>query len=303
LKCINFNSERNYHKELKQITYFLYQIFGRFLSDRLYSNLVFFYNCIRMRRPWYYLNIVDPKSFNEKINWIKFKVRNPLSTEVADKLAVRDYVRDKIGDDYLVHLYSVHKGVEEIEFDKLPRQHVIKFNSGSGVNFICSDSGNIKTSQVKSFFNKALKVDLYHYSREWHYRLIEPKILIERFLGENIKDYKIHCSGNSGPFCIQVDSDRFNSHKRNLYDLKWRLLDLEYVYPKALDKDEEPVNLQLMINLAIKLSRDFIYSRIDFYEVEGKVYFGEITLHPEGGFGPFRSYSEDLFFGDFVDLK
>ena len=302
MKCINFNSERNYLKELKRIIYFFYHIFGRFLSDRLYTNLVFFYNCIRIRRPWYYLNIVTPKSFNEKINWIKFKIRNPLSPEVADKLAVRDYVRDKIGEEYLVHVYSFHNGVEEIEFDKLPSQYVIKFNSGSGVNFICSDSENIETSQVKSFFKKALKVDLYHYSREWHYRLIKPKILIERFLGKNIKDYKIHCSGNSGPFCIQVDSDRFHNHKRNLYDLKWQLLDLEYVYPKALEKDEEPVNLQLMINLAEKLSRDFIYSRIDFYEVEGRVYFGEITLHPEGGLGPFRSYSEDLFFGGFVDL-
>jgi hypothetical protein len=87
-----------------------------------------------------------------------------------------------------------------------------------------------------------------------------------------------------------------------LYDLQWQLLDIEYVYPKATETDVKPINLQLMISLAEKLSRDFIYSRIDFYEIEGKVYFGEITLHPEGGLGPFRSYSEDLFFGGFFKV-
>lgn len=249
------------------------------------------------------MNILNPKSFNEKINWIKFEVRNPLSTTVADKYTVRDYVKSKVGESYLIPLHGAYNRIEDIDFRRLPSEFVIKYNSGSGFNYICNDLSNLVIEDVKSFFTNASKVDIYSYSREWHYRHIKPKILVEHFLGANIKDYKFHCNRDTGPFCIQVDSDRFSSHKRNLYDLNWKLMNLEYVYPNSPMLDEKPINLELMVHLACELSRDFIYSRIDFYEIDGRIYFGEITLHPEGGLGPFRNYDEDLFFGSLVNEK
>jgi hypothetical protein len=275
---------------------------GPFMSNILYTNLLFLFNCIRLRQPFYWQNINQPNTLNEKINNIKFLDRNPLAPIVADKWAVREFIREKIGEEYLVPILAVFDSPEQIDFSILPDKFVMKLNNGSGYNLICSDKSALVENVIRRNFRKAFNKDIYVASREWHYKLIQPKIIVEKLLGDNIIDYKIFCDGEKGPIFIQIDVDRFISHKRNLYNTNWELLDISYVYPQSEKKISSPVNLDKMLELARKLSLDFKLSRIDFYEEKGKIYFGEITLHPEGGVGPMDSFRSDLKLGELISF-
>jgi hypothetical protein len=263
---------------------------------------LFLINCIRFKSPFYFQRIKNPRTFNEKISFIKFNVRNPKSPIVADKYEVRKFVGERIGSNFLVPLIGVFDRIEDIDFNVLPKKFVLKLNNGSGFNYICLDKQKLDVGYVTNLFKKALNTNIYYLSREWHYKEIKSRLVIEKFLGSNIKDYKVHCNKEEGPFCIQVDLDRFSLHKRSIYDLNWNKLDIKYVYSIASSEIDKPLNFDLMLELARKLSVDFIYSRIDFYEIEGDLYFGEITLHPEGGVGPFNKYYSDLFMGGFIKI-
>lgn len=287
---------------MKSLIYYLMRVIGPLLPNSFYTNLLFLFNCIRLKRPFYVLDIKNPKTLNEKINFIKYFERNPLAPIVADKIAVRDYVEKKIGNQYLVPLIAVFDRPEQIDFSILPQQFVMKLNNGSGFNLICTDKSKLDQQQIIRNFTKAYQKDIYVASREWHYREIKPKILVEKMLGENINDYKIFCTKLRGPAFIQVDVDRFRSHKRNVYDLDWNLKQLEYVYSNSQDLIHKPKSLLEMIQLAKQLSSEFTLSRIDFYEVNEKIFFGEITLHPEGGVGPLDSYRSDLEIGQQIKI-
>ena len=287
---------------MKKFLFGVLVILSRLVSNYVFTNLIFLYNCIRFKRVFYLQKISNPITFNEKINYIKFRKRNSLAPLVADKFKVRGFIEEEIGAKYLVPLIGCFERFEDIDFARLPNQFVLKLNNGSGFNFICQDVSQVNISQIRSRFNKALAIDIYQISREWHYRMIESKLIIEEFLGQNILDYKVHCNSEIGPFCIQLDINRFSNHKRDFYDLNWQKMDISFVYPKSQIFVKQPENLQEMLSIAKKLSRHFLYSRIDFYEVYGKLYFGEITMHPEGGLGPFGSYEMDRLMGEFIKL-
>jgi hypothetical protein len=287
---------------MKILIYHLMRVFGPLLPNSLYTNLLFLFNCIRLKRPFYVLDIKHPKTLNEKINFIKYFERNPLAPIVADKIIVRDYVEKKIGTKYLVPLVAVFDRPEQIDFSILPQQFVMKLNNGSGFNLICTDKSKLDQKQIIRNFSKAYHKDIYVASREWQYKEIKPRILVEKMLGANIYDYKIFCEQKSGPIFIQVDADRFHAHKRNIYDLNWNMKEMDYVYPKSKNKIQKPKQLKKMFDLAKNLSQEFSLSRIDFYVVNDKIFFGEITLHPEGGVGPFDSYRSDLEIGQLIKL-
>lgn len=288
---------------LKQIIYHLINNFGFLFSDKIYTNLLFLFNCIRYKKKYYFLDYKKPKTFNEKVNYIKFFDRNPLAPVVADKIKCRDYICDKIGEEFLVPLYGVYDEPNNINFSKLPKSFVLKLNNGSGFNFICENNLSLNIKAIKRKINNSMKKNIYALSREWHYKKIKSKILIEKKLGDNINDYKFYCNNSNGPFLIHVDSDRFISHKRDFFDLKWNKLDINYIYPNSSNVINKPNNLNLMLKLAKQISKDFIFSRVDFYEIENKVYFGEITIHPEGGVGPFDNYAIDLNIGKMINLN
>ncbi|MFM1771018.1 MAG: hypothetical protein RLZZ71_160 [Bacteroidota bacterium] len=277
------------------------KIFGFLFSNSTYSNFLFWYNTKRLKKEYYRLNLNAPRTFNEKVSWIKFNVRNPSSVQVADKFLVRDYVQQKAGNDVLIPLIKVYDSPELIDFNELPNEFVMKLNNGSGYNLICKDKRQINFEFEKNKFLKAFNSDIYGMSREWHYKKIKPRVIVEKLLVGSLLDYKFFCN-NEGPFMIQVDVDRFTDHRRNIYDMSWNLMPQRIRYENTKHSIEKPRSLSAMIELAKLLSSDFQFCRIDLYEHGNKVYFGEITLHPGGGVEPFDSFSSDLKFGTYINL-
>lgn len=287
---------------MKKLLYQIVRIINPILSNSTYANLLFWVNCKRSSRPFYKLEIKQPQTFTEKINYIKFNFRSKLAPIVADKYAVRGYVEDKIGEKYLIPLLEVYENPEDIDIMDIEEDCIFKMNNGSGGNYIVKKNEKVSNEDLELFFKKAYNTDMFVYNREWHYKEIKPKIVVEKLLTDNLNDYKFFCT-KEGPFAIQVDVDRFSNHTRNLYDLNWNLLPQKINYKNSSRKIDKPHGLGEMIAVAEELCRDFVFSRIDLYNFNNKVWFGEITLHPGGGGEPFDSKQSDLEFGRFLKME
>ncbi len=279
--------------------YFFTKYFISLLPNPLFVNFIFMVNAFRLRRPYYWVNINNPKTFTEKMNWLKLN-QPPVGADVlADKYLVRNYVERIIGGEYLVQLLAVYESAHQIQYEQLPQQFVLKANHGSGWNIICEDKSTLDRDRVTENFTKWLKRNPFYISKESQYKEIKPLIVCESFLGTNINDYKLFCFKGDVKL-IQVDLNRFNNHRRNFYTPDWKLLDIEMVYRKHNQAVEKPEQLNDMILNAEKLSKDCDFVRVDFYCVNNIIYFGEMTFFPEGGFGPFDSYDSDLIVGNLL---
>lgn len=271
-----------------------------FQSDESYAKKLF------KMRYGKELDLKNPKSFNEKLQWLKLNDRTPNHTICADKIAVRDYVSKRIGEEYLIPLVSVFDSANQLKVENINQNYpvIIKCNHNSGAYTIVRDKNNIDWKEERVKYANLLKQNYYHQGREWQYKNIEPKILVEKLLfdeqGNIPNDYKIFCFDGKVKF-IQVDIDRQLNHTRNFYDAQWNLLPIEFIYSKGKDV-EKPIKLDLMIELAEKLSQEFVFARVDFYSLGEKLYFGEITFHPESGFGTFNEEKYDLEIGEYIDL-
>ena len=271
----------------------------RFLPDMAYIKL---YYRLRVGRK---LNIKNPTTLNEKLQWMKFNYRFPLQSIVSDKLLVRDYVADKIGEEYLIQLIGTWEKYDDIDFDKLPNKFVLKCNHDSGGLVVCTDKNNLNYKKSRKKIEKSLNSNFFYSGREYQYKNIKPMIICEQFISDcgNVPmDYKIYCF-NGKPDVILVCKDRFSKHSHRasylFFDQNWRFLPLN----KGDDQIEEvdipkPKNLDKMIEIARKLSEDFLFARIDLYNIDGRIYFGEITLSPNSGFDPDIKYETDLMFGE-----
>ena len=261
----------------------------------------------------YNLDLNNPKTLNEKIQWLKLYHNTPLHTQCADKYAVRDYVKNKIGEKYLVPLYLSTTDPKEITPERLPEfPFIIKTNHDSSGGIIVKDKTKINWIEIQQSLGRRLKKNYYHHSKEKQYKDIKPRIIVEKLLIDKVgnipNDYKIHCF-NGNPKIIQVDSDRFSNHKRNLYNVNWELLPFTW----SIWENNEPVwengttiqkpeSLSTLIDLAKILSTDFYYSRIDFYVVDKEIYFGEITFHHGGGTEIIFPKKWDSFYGDGLQI-
>jgi hypothetical protein len=246
----------------------------------------------------------NPKTFNEKLQWLKLNYRDPLMIKCADKFGVRQYIQDK-GYGYLLNeLIAHYESVDEINVNELPDRFVLKGSHGSGWNLIVKNKSQINWSIWKRIMKSWMKQNLYYYGREWVYKDIQPRIICEKYLEDvtgELKDYKFFCF-NGVPKIIQVDMGRFSNHKRNLYDTEWNLLPFNINYENSPDDVGKPLNLQAMNRIARDLSKDFPHVRVDFYEVEGKLYFGELTFFHESGTGKFKPEEYDMRIGEWLTL-
>jgi hypothetical protein len=251
------------------------------------------------------LNLVNPRTFSEKIQWLKLFDKNPLYTTLADKYLVREYVKSKVGEDVLNELYGVYEDFENIDFNKLPNSFVIKATHGSGWNIICSDKRNLDLTSTKKIVDQWLSENYYDYGREFVYKDIRPRIVIEKYISNNdnspLNDYKIFCF-NGSPKFIQVDIDRFTNHTRNFYDTNWNRLPFRLLYKSSPKEVERPKNLNSMLEIAKKLSENIKFCRVDLYEVNKKIIFGEITFYPENGLGKFDPSEYDRVIGEYLKL-
>lgn len=255
----------------------------------------------------YPLNLDDPKTFNEKMQWLKIYARHDYYTRLVDKYEAKKIVADKIGKQYVIPNLGVWDCVDDIDFDKLPSQFAIKCNHNSGMGMcICKDKSRINPQKVKAELNKGLKQDYYITGREWPYKNVSRKVIAEQYMvdesGSELKDYKVFCF-NGEPKYVQVDYGRFTKHERNLYNTQWEYMGFASLYPTNKDHIiPKPVCLTEMIEIARTLSHGLPFMRVDLYVIGEKIYFGEMTLFHGSGFEPWTPFEWDRKLGDMLVL-
>lgn len=263
---------------------------------------------------WYYVysgrtieNIEHPETFNDKIQWLKLHDTTELKTMCADKYLVRDYVKNKVGERYLIPLLGVWNNFDEIDFDNLPDSFVLKANNGSGMNLVIKNKASLDKNYVKKVTENWLSKPFGYFGLELHYVKISRKLIAEKYIEEidgDLHDYKIHCF-NGRPMYIQVIGDRnAESHTayEMFYDIEWNRTNITrsyYPYEKDIQK---PQKLNEMLEIAEKLSSPFLYVRVDVYVIGNNIYFGEMTFTSANGSVPFKPAETDKMLGDLIQL-
>jgi hypothetical protein len=274
------------------------------LSERAFNHLCYYYLHVRRGQIPKLLNLRCPKTFTEKTIWLKMHHRAKDATRLVDKVAVKEYVRAKIGSDYIVPTLAVYDFADQIDPDSLPKAFVMKTNHGSGWNVICRDKNTLDWEKAKKQLDLWMASDYSRIGKEYQYAAIPRKILCEPMLGasdQQLNDYKVFCFSGQPTF-IQVDVDRFTNHQRCYYDVAWNRVPFTTLYPLADRVIPRPPPLREMLEVAAVLSSDLVFARIDFYVVENRLYFGEVTLHHGGGFEPFFPRIYDARLGAYIQL-
>ena len=285
----------------KQFRYLFVLHIAKHFPDRLFLKTIF------PLKVGYKLNLNNPQTYNEKIQWLKLYDRNPKYTTMVDKAEAKKYVAGIIGEEYIIPTIAVYDSVEEIDFDKLPSQFVLKVTHDSGGIVICKDKSKLDIPSTLALLNKSLKTNYYWKNREWPYKNVKPRIIAEQYMedesGWQLKDYKIFCF-NGEPKFIEVDYDRYIGHKLNVYDLNWNFIDFYMTSPN--DKNvriEKPAKLDEMLDIAKKLSVGLKFVRVDLYSINENIYFGELTHYPGSGFIDFHPKEYDNKLGGMLSLK
>jgi len=254
------------------------------------------------------LNLENPREFNEKIEWYKVFYRPKILNQLVDKYEVRSYVEEKIGAQYLNELYAVYDDANQVNFDSLPNKFVVKANHTNSDNLIVTDKDSLgKKKAVKRFKKWLSKNQYYRKGQEWAYKDVKPKLVIEKFLKEKNKntlvDYKFYCF-NGIPKFIDVHIDREEDHKQGCFDLEFNLLPFgKSKSYKSISSDiEKPNNLDEMVKLSAILADKFPFVRVDFYSVNSKSVFGEMTFYPSDARTTFYPDEYNLIIGDYFKL-
>ncbi len=254
----------------------------------------------------YPLNLDNPKTFNEKIQWLKLYYHDPLMTKCADKVGVRDYIAEKIGSEYLIPIIGVYDSVDDIDWDKLPNKFVAKVNWGSGQNIICKDKAKLDINDAKQKLRQWMRPESNHYYNflEWVYKDIEPKIIIEEFLdtkGDDLPDYKFMCY-NGRPKNLFVCTERSVKLKTTWFDTNWNKLPFKRLHDASDKEISCPKKFDKMLHIARTLSEPFPFVRVDFFEFGSQLFVGELTFFPGNGTEPFTPVEWDRKIGDLLQL-
>lgn len=283
----------------KNVIETFYRAFG-FLSDEKYLRLIY---RLRMGRK---LNLDDPRTFNEKLQWLKLNDRREIYTTMADKYLAKQYLVDKIGERYVVPLLGVWDGFDDIDFDALPKRFVLKTNHDSGTATVCRDKAGFDIRKARKKLGKSLKTDYFILKREWPYKNISRKIIAEEYLeeepGKEIKDYKFFCF-NGVPEMMYIIENSAEIHTKVFFDMNGRPLDLEIDDPRTEVTPPVPPCFEEMKKLAAKLSEGIPFLRVDFYYVKGRVYVGELTFYHESGLGNIRPSEWNERLGEMIDIS
>ena len=288
--------------------YLLYVLLQRtklanYLSDETFTKLQ--YRAVFAKK----LNLKDPQTFNEKLQWLKLYDHQEVYTTLVDKYLVKDYVAMIIGKEYVIPTLGVWDRFEDIDFEKLPNQFVLKTNHSGGNTgvVICKDKTSFNKEDARRKLTKSLQTSLYLVSREWPYKAVKRKIIAENYMEDKItgelRDYKFFCF-NGEPKALFVASGRQDHDEPyfDFFDQDYNHLDLRCSHPQADELPEKPQSFDQMIELAKLLSKNLPEIRVDLYEINGKPYFGELTLYHWGGLMPFYPESWDKKFGEWINL-
>lgn len=265
------------------VTVFFQRKFSN-LSDKTYLKVL--YRLIFGRS----LNLENPKTFNEKLNWLKLYCRRPEFSLMADKFEVKQHVKNLIGEQYVVKNYGVYERWDDIDFDSLPDSFVIKGTHDSGGAFICKNKATFDKKLVREKVEANQRRSFFYWYREWPYKNIRPRIIVDELLddhtGNELRDYKFWCF-NGKPtymYCTIKGKEVYE----NFYDMDFQPVMIDHGFPRHQPEFDKPKNFELMKKLALKLSEGVPFVRVDFFDVEGKVYFGEYTFYDWGGMRPFN---------------
>jgi len=273
----------------------------KWMSDKRYNMLLYRLSIHKK------CNLKNPKTYNEKLQWLKLYDTKPEYGIYADKSAVRKHIEDTLGKEYLIKCYGVYEKTEDIDITNLPDEFVMKCTHDSGSIEICKNKETFDFEAAKARLKKSLKRNYYDVYRERPYKNIKPQVIIEEYLKEtdgDLRDYKVYCYGGKAKL-FAIHEGRYvegRTHTQTFYDVKQNKLDIsqpgmeyekgEQTIPEAIDK---------MIELSEILAKDMIHARIDWYYLDGKIYFGEITLYDGSGFEPFVD-KDDEFLGSLISL-
>lgn len=276
--------------------------FSRILSDKTYLKIYF--RC----KMGYKLDLKNPQTFNEKLQWLKLYNRNQEYTKMVDKYEVRKYIKEQIGEEYLIPLIGVYEKFDDIDFSKLPNQFVIKCNHDSGGLVICKDKGKLNIEETRKKINKSLKTNYYYDGREWPYKNVKPRIIIEKYMEDSNKsdliDYKLFCFNGISKIVL-VCSERFSSSNmcETWFDMDWKLIDMTESGHRVDSTISKPKQLKKMVELSKKLSKNIPFIRVDWYEIGDKLYFGELTFYPASGFEKFEPKEWNKKIGDMLSIN
>lgn len=292
---------------------------GRFVSEPEYRFNISSYYGLLNRMPdrkfvekQYFLkthrklNLDNPVTFNEKLQWLKLYYHKDIFTKMVDKLSVKDYLLPIIGEKHIVPTLGRWKSFCEIDFTVLPEQFVLKTNHGCGGMYICRNKKEFDIKKAEAILSEALRHNYYYSSREWPYKNVKPMILAEQYLQDgdtrNLNVYKVfNFSGE--PFMIQsIQNDKTKEESIDYFDTSWKLLALRQNYPNSKEPLKRPITLEKILKLSAKCSKGFPFLRTDWYEVNGEVYFSEFTFYSDAGHELFHPDEWDRKLGDLIVL-
>lgn len=274
------------------------------IPDELYLKTMF------MFRLGYPLNLRKPKTFNEKIQWLKLYDRKPEYAQMVDKYDAKLFVSDRIGDRYIIPTIGVWDCVDDINFDYLPNQFVLKCTHDSGSIIICPDKGKLDKNAAKKVLSKGLSRNMFDWGREWPYKNLKRRIIAENYLrdesGYDLKDYKVLCF-NGEPKLIELHQNRYTANQsQDYYDTDWKKTGITQngtqVFKATNQPVDKPKTLQEMLELSRILSKGIPLLRVDWYSIRDQLYFGELTFYDGSGFEPYDSYDDDLLLGSWIEL-
>lgn len=292
---------------LKYIGFFIWVLLIKsskfFKNDRKYLEALFFF------KMGYKLNLENPQKFCEKLQWLKLYNRKPEYTKMVDKVLVKQWVSEKIGSQYVIRNLGVYEKVEDIDFNKLPSRFVLKCNHNSRVGLcICKDKTRLNIKKVKRELQNGLNENHYLKTREWPYKNVQRRIIAEEYMEEeglsSLNDYKVMCFGGKAKL-IELHRGRYtSSHTQEFYDCDWNKTDISQSGSGSISNDviPRPSFLEEMIELSECLSNGIPHVRVDWYYVNGHLFFGEMTFFDGAGFDPMDKEQDELLLGSWIDL-
>ena len=278
---------------------FLFNYWGKMLPDKVYLEIL----C--KRRLGYWINLKTPKTFNEKLQWLKLYNHKPQYVIMADKYLVKQYVKNIVGDYYVVPCLGVWDDANDIDFSKLPDKFVLKCNHNSGGGMcICKDKNTLNQDECRKALNEAKKLGYYYQGRDKQYRDINIKIIADTFLDDHregeLQDYKFWCFDGVPTFMYMTNKGQHIYE--NFYDMSFNPIEIQHGSPRMIPEYTKPAEFDEMKEIATKLSQGLPFVRVDFFDIDGHVYFGEFTFFDWGGLKAFNSYEMDLELGRYIHL-
>ena len=260
---------------------------------------------IKMHRK---LHLNHPRLYTEKLQWLKLYDRNPLYSTLVDKYDVKQYIKEHLGEEYVIPNYGVWNHFDEIDFDKLPNQFVLKCTHDSGNVWVCKDKSSFDKAAAKVKLEESLKHNFFWWTREWPYKNVKGRIIAEKYMidynnkGGVLTDYKFYCF-NGEPKIVLVATGRFSNQMYfDFYDMYWKRVPLIWDMPNSDIEHVKPKSFDDMINICYKLSSGKPHLRVDLYDISGRLFFGECTFYDDGGYCHFTPEDWDLKLGDMIKL-